>query len=91
MNDKVFIVCVEINRQILRERFEHTMIGNGTPKKIMDNVYALTTPFSFKSEQIRDRINAIFSNECEVFVMKASVDASWRLDVSIGNWLRSNI
>lgn len=91
MNDKVFIVCIEINKQSLRNRFETTIIGNGSPQKIMENVYAITTPYSYNSEQIRNQVNSIFMDECNVFVMKASVDASWRLDVTTDSWLRSNI
>lgn len=91
MNDKVFIVCVEINKQSLRTKFENTIIGKGNPRKIMENVYAITTPYSFNSEQVRNQINAIFLDDCNVFVMKASIDASWRLDVMTDGWLRSNI
>lgn len=91
MNDKVFIVCIEINKQSLRNRFETTIIGNGSPQKIMENVYAITTPYSYNSEQIRNQVNSIFMDDCNVFVMKASVDASWRLDVTTDSWLRSNI
>lgn len=91
MNDKVFIICVEINKQSLRTKFESTVIGKGNPKLIMENVYAVITPYSFNSEQVRNHVNAIFMDNCNVFVMKASIDASWRLDISTDNWLRSNI
>lgn len=91
MNDKIFIVCVEINKQSLRDKFEHTAIGKGLPKRIMDNVYAVTAPYSFGSEQIRNQINSLFANSCLVFVMKASVDASWRLPLDIDSWLKDNI
>lgn len=91
MNDKVFIVCIEINKQSLRLRFENAVIGKGNPQKIMENVYAVITPYSFNSEQVRNQVNSIFMDNCNVFVMKASIDASWRLDVTTDRWLRSNI
>lgn len=91
MNDKIFIVCIEINKQQLRKSFEQTIIGNHTPKKIMENVYAISAPYSFSSEQIRNQINGIFFDNCSVFVMKTSIDAAWRLDAALDVWLRSNI
>lgn len=91
MNNKVFIICVTIDRQVLRYRFENTIIGTEKPKRIMENVYALVAPYSFTSEQVRNTVNVIFNNDCDVFVMKTSIDASWRLEACTDNWLRSNL
>lgn len=91
MNEKVFIVAIGLNNQIEKQRFESSNFGAGQPHKIMEGFYCIKTPFSITSENLRDRIAAMLQNQCYLFVMKASIEAAWRLNPAEDSWLRNNI
>lgn len=91
MNDKVFIVGIELNNISAYERFEKNNFGMGLPLKIVPGLYCVKTPFDRNSEQLRNTISGIFAGQCRVFVMKSSIDASWRLPMDVDSWLKSNL
>lgn len=91
MNEKTFIVSVSLNTQTARQKFESHSFGMGIPYKIMDGLYCVKTPYDSTSEIVRNQIVALLSNQCFVFVMKASIEAAWRLNVPEDSWLRNNI
>ncbi len=91
MNDKVFIVGIELNTRASIEKFEQYNFNKGIPFKIMPGLYCIKTSFSETSEIIRERIVALFSGQCQVFVMKSSIEAAWRLPSNVDGWLKSNI
>lgn len=91
MNDKVFIIGIELNTSAAYKRFESFNLGLGYPVLIIPGLYCVKAPFSYTSAQIRDNIVGMFQEKCQVFVMKSNIDLSWRLPESIGNWLRENI
>lgn len=91
MNDKVFIVGIELNNKAAFERFEKSNFGMGIPVKIVPGLYCVKTQYSQSSEYLRNSIVGMFSGQCQVFVMKSSIELSWRLPESIAQWLRANI
>ena len=91
MNEKVFIIGIELNNTAAYEKFEKYSFGAGLPFKILDGLYCVKAAYSTSSEQIRNTINSLFHDNCQVFVMKSSIDLSWRLPDRIGIWLKNNI
>lgn len=92
MNDKIFIVCVELNSRHATEQFNSIISSISLSyKKIVDNVYIIRANYTSTSEVIRDRIIAQFSGQCSVFVMKSSPDAAWRIPSDVDVWLKSII
>lgn len=91
MNDKVFIIGIELNTKAAYERFENYNLGFGRPEPIVPGLYCLKAPFSFTSLQLRNNIVNMFQEKCQVFVMKSNIDLAWRLPDQTGQWLRDNI
>lgn len=89
MNEKIFIVCIELNSKNATERFTNLIssISLGY-KKIIDNVYVMRTKYTDTSEYIRDEIMKQFSGQCTIFVMKSSSDAAWRIPSDVDSWLK---
>lgn len=89
MNDKVFIVAVELNKISSVKKFEEELGFLGMWIKATNGVYFLKTPFDYTSESI---IEKIFMNErIKIFVMRTSLDAAWNLENSLDEWLKKNI
>lgn len=93
MNDKTFIVCIELNTLALREKFELGGFGNYSPiVKVMDNVYLLRAGYNCTSSMLRDSIiSYLGTQDINIFVMKSSIDASWRLSSSLDITLKNII
>lgn len=91
MNEKIFIVCIELNNRSITNRFEDSMQNWGECKKLMTNVYAIKRPFNETSIDVKNLIDSILGCECVSFIMKSSIDASWFLDVATNDWLKGNI
>ncbi|WP_462355783.1 hypothetical protein [Phocaeicola coprophilus] len=92
MNDKVFIVCIELNSKHVADRIENYIrsfsIGY---KKIIENVFAVRVANNYSSENIRDMINMQLGGNSTIFVMKSSIDAAWKVLPEIDGWLKSYI
>lgn len=91
MNDKVFLVAVELNSISAIQQFEKALSSIGEWKKLVSNVYVLKQTFARMSDNVRMHITREFGNDLRIFIMKTSLDASWNLDFSVDNWLKSNI
>ena len=92
MNEKVFIVCVEINRIASKNRLEQILSNISSTKiKIVDGVYAVRSSQALDSAKLRDIISSQMGEQIEVFVTKSSIDASWRLNGGAASWLSANI
>lgn len=91
-NDKVFIVCAELNSKNAKEKFEEILksIHMGNFTNIMEGVYAIKTPFSRTSENLRQEILAKFNGGI-LLIMKSSVDTAWRTSPEVDKWLKENI
>ena len=91
MNEKPFIVAIGLNTQNEKQRFESTNYGAGVPYKIMEGLYCIKTPYNTTSESLRNRLTSMFFDQCYLFVMKASIEAAWRVRPEVDSWLRDNI
>lgn len=91
-NDKVFIVCVELNSKNAKEKFEEVLksIHMGNFTNIMDGVYAIKVPFMRTSESLRGEILTKFDSGI-LLIMKSSVDTAWRASFESDKWLKENI
>lgn len=86
MNYKSYVVCIELNTKAAVERFENmrSAVVNNNLLKIMDNVYILQTSYMVTSSQLRDSIISYMgSQNFNLFIMKSSIDASWRISSNI--------
>ena len=85
MNDKIFIISIELNSKAAVAQFEKVMNGcSSTYVKIMENTYAV-------SEAIRDIVLNKMGGDCILFVMRSSIDTAWRINSSADGWLKSHI
>ena len=87
MNDKVFIVGIELNSISSKDKFETYLqdrFGKNGSVQITNGVYAIKVPFMYTAEQLRGMILAIF-------IMKSSIEAAWNASPEVGSWLKSNI
>lgn len=91
MNDKVFLIAVELNSLSAVQKFERVLSSIGEWKKIVGNVYVLKQSFSRMSENVRVHISNEFGDNARMFIMKTSLDAAWNLDASVDSWLKNNI
>lgn len=91
MNDKVFLIAVELNSISAIQKFEKVLSSIGEWKKLVGNVYVLKQPFSRMCENIRTQIVIQFGEDVRMFIMKTSLDAAWKLDASVDRWLKENI
>lgn len=92
MYKKVFIVCIDLNSMFAARNFESSLSTITSEwKKLMERVYLVSvTGEIFDSESLRNRIGQISGN-CDMFIMKTSMDASWRLPSSLDNWIMQNL
>lgn len=92
MNEKIFIVCVELNSIASKNKLEQVLSNiSSTKTKIVDGVYAIRVSQILNSSQIRDNILKLIGGQFEIFVTKSSIDASWRLPSDVAGWLNANI
>lgn len=92
MNEKVFIICVEISRIALKNRLEQVLSNISSTKiEIVEGVYAIRASRWMSSTRIRDLILKEMGTDFELFVTRSSIDASWRLNSAIASWLNANI
>ncbi|HAB41853.1 MAG TPA: hypothetical protein DCE24_08360 [Porphyromonadaceae bacterium] len=92
MNEKLFILCIELNSKRFIQKFENLTLGIHKPIKIIDNVYFVRFPYMATSAQVREALfGQMGSTDFNVFIMKSSIDASWRLSGELDNWLAQNI
>ncbi len=93
MNDKVFIVGIELNSISSKNKFESSLaqLGSKSYVEITSGVYAIKLPFMYTAEMVRNQISSIFSNNCQLFVMKSSIEAAWNISSKADSWLKTNI
>lgn len=91
MNEKVFIICIELNSNNFKNKFENIIKKIGNFINIIEGVYAIRVPYSRTSEEIRKHITEQLQGQYSIFVMKSNVDAAWRLLSNSGTWLNSYI
>ena len=91
MNDKVFIICIELNNIRAIETFENLLSSMGIWINITLNTYAIKQDSSVTSNNLKMTILNELSRDCRVFVMKTSIDASWNLPANIDGWVKSYI
>ncbi len=91
MNNKVFVIGIELNNRAAYNRFENHSFYGFLPMKIMPGLYCIETSFSITSENLRSDITDLFAGYCMDCVMKSRVDASWRLPLQVDYWLKENI
>lgn len=92
MNDKVFIICIELNNKNAVAQFENVIRGcSSTYVKIMENTYAVRVSSSYTSEAIRDIVLDKMGGDCVLFVMRSSIDAAWRIIDAADGWLKTCI
>lgn len=91
MNEKVFIVGIELNNITAITKFENALNTIGEWKKVVTGLYAIKKDFSTTSDLLRQMIWVNFTNECQLFIMKTSLDAAWNLNPETDGWLRNNI
>lgn len=93
MNDKIFIVGIELNSISAKQKFESslTQLGSKSHIEITSGVYAIKLPYMYTAEMVRNQISSIFSNNCRLFVMKSSIEAAWNINPNADLWLKSNI
>lgn len=91
MNNKVFVVGIELNSRAAYDRFEHNDFGMGIPFKILPGLYCIKTNYSSTSDELRDKIANLLAMQCQVFVMKSNIDLAWRLPEREASWLNLNI
>lgn len=92
MNEKVFIVCINLNSMVATRTFEGGLSNICKSwKKLMERVYLLSVQGSeISSLMMRDRIGPL-SSGCDSFIMRTSVDASWKLPISLDAWIMQNL
>lgn len=88
MNEKVFIICIELNNKVSIIKFESLLNQLGPWKMVIPNVYVIRRDYSLTSEVIRQEIFGKFTNQCKLFIMKSSIDASWNLTTDVDSWLK---
>ncbi len=94
MNDKVFVVGIELNSISSKVKFETYLqgrFGKSGYIEITNGVYAIKVPIIYTAEQLRTLILGVFSNNCQLFVMKSSIEAAWNASPEVDSWLKSNI
>lgn len=92
MNDKIFIISIELNSKAAVAQFEKVMNGcSSTYVKIMETTYAVRVSSSYTSEAIRDIVLNKMGGDCILFVMRSSIDTAWRINSSADGWLKSHI
>ena len=92
MNDKVFIICIELNNKNAVAQFENVIRGySSTYVKIMENTYAVRVSSSYTSEAIRDIVLDKMGGDCILFVMRSSIDAAWMIVDSADGRLKTCI
>ena len=93
MNDKAYIVSIELNNTAAREKFERGGFGNrGAIVKILENVYVFRANYNCTSAILRDAIISFMgTDEINILVMKTSIDAAWRLTPSLDSFLKATI
>lgn len=92
MNDKIFIISIELNSKAAVAQFEKVMNGcSSTYVKIMENTYAVRVSSSYTSEAIRDIVLNKMGGDCILFVMRSSIDAAWRIADTSDGWLKTYI
>lgn len=92
MNEKVFLVCVELNNIASKNRLEQALSNISSTKiEIVNGVYAIRVSQMLNSSQIRDNILQQIGGQFEIFVTKSSIDASWRLSGNVAGWLNAYI
>ncbi len=91
MNDKIFIVCIELNTKSAIMRFENSLIGKDMPFKIIEGTYGIRADYTATSSMIRDIITSIFGNQCVTMVLKAGLDVSWKLLPEAEAWMKENL
>lgn len=92
MNEKVFIICIELNNKNAVSRFESTLSSFSMSHiKVTENTYAIRVQPSYNSDMIRDILLSKMGGDCILFVMRSSIDAAWRINGSADFWLKSYI
>lgn len=92
MNDKVFIICIELNNKNAVAQFEKTIKGiSSSCIKVTENAYAIRVSYYYTSEKLRDIVLTKMGGDCILFVMKSSIDAAWRINGEADIWLKSYI
>lgn len=93
MNEKVFIICVDLQTKTDKEKLENCLKSSQYQnyQVLMERVYAVKAPSFVDSVMVRDFIRGKLDFNCPVFVMKTSLDAAWNIMSSSDVWLRNNV
>lgn len=91
MNEKIFIINIELNSLVAIKKFENILSKMGNHKKIIENVYAIKVAHTNTSEIIRNQIKSELSGLYPLFIMKSSTDAAWQLPFEVDGWIKNNI
>ncbi len=93
MNEKVFIVCVDLQTTVDKEKLEKCLKESQYKnyQVLMERVYAVKAPLFEDSVMVRDFIRGKLDFKCPIFVMKTSLDAAWSIMSSSDVWLRNNV
>lgn len=91
MNEKVFIVCVELNNNVAKQQFEGAIGTLGSWTNIMTGVYAVQCNAEKKSDEVRSILSTALFSQGKIFVIKSSIDAAWSLDQEAASWLMGHI
>ena len=93
MNEKVFIVCIDLPTTADKEKFERCLKESQYRdfQLLMERVYAIKAPLFEDSVMVRDYIRRNIGTMCSLFVMKTSLDAAWNIMSPSDAWLRNNV
>lgn len=92
MDYKVFIIGIELNSLLTKNKFENFLGSQGEWKKISDGCYLVKPTFITQSSmELKNRISPFYNGGGQLFVMKTSFDASWEVKGEISSWLSNNL
>ena len=93
MNEKVFLICIDLQTSSEKEKFERFLKESEYRnfQILMERVYAIKAPLFEDSVMVRDNIRRKMGPMCSIFVMKTSLDAAWNIMTSSDVWLRNNV
>lgn len=91
MDNRIFIVCFEIENVKSQKAFEKFITTHFETQNIMQNVYLVKTDPFMESEKLRDIIFDEIGYNRSIFVMRASIDVAWNLPANLDTWINCNI
>lgn len=91
MNERIFVVCLEINTIKAKKEIEKRLALIGDWVEVLEHVYVVKSANPFlDSDMVRMQLQTPSPNG-KMFVMKTSIDAAWATSPSVDAWLKTNI